>query len=71
MYVIPAVMDGADSHFDGVGTLWRADFSGLGQLELGNCPSPEKSDRQGVPPPLKWPSAPYITAGRTDIFAYI
>ena len=36
MSVRPAVMDGADGHFDGGGTPWQSDFSGLGQLELGN-----------------------------------
>ena len=36
MSVPPALMDGADGHFDGGGTPWRSDFSGLGQLELGD-----------------------------------
>ena len=36
MSVHPAVMDGANGHFDGGGTPWRSDFFGLGQLELGD-----------------------------------
>ena len=36
MSVRPAVMDGADGHFDGSGTPWRSDFSRLGHLELGD-----------------------------------
>ena len=36
MYVRPAVMYGADGHSDGSATPWRSDFSGLGQLDLGD-----------------------------------
>ena len=36
MSVRPAVMDGADGHFDGSATPWLSVFSGLGQLELGD-----------------------------------
>ena len=36
MSVRPAVMDWAGGHFDDSGTPWRSDFSGLGQLELGD-----------------------------------
>ena len=36
MYVYLEVIDGADGHVDGGGTPWRSNFSGLGQLELGD-----------------------------------
>ena len=36
MYVLPAVMDGDDGHFDGSAMPWLFVFSGLGQLELGD-----------------------------------
>ena len=36
MSVRPAVMDGADGHFDGSATPWQSIFSRLGQLELGD-----------------------------------
>ena len=36
MSVCPAVMDGADGHFNDNGTPWHFDFSGLGQLERGD-----------------------------------